>query len=228
VQSCLLRDNRAALVAGKEPLLAYMELMGNVVHGRVWHDSWGGQILEAEKEEKLGDGQPLFLGTWTDRGRIPDPDPTDVERYVRRVRRNTWSRAPVRLTRPDAEQMGLEPSKKVVSCVVGRPGNLVELHNEYIEGVEPDEDLVGIGVLLNVTDKGEVVVVGLLAGQPAQLGGVEVGDLIFSVDAAPVWFPEVYLRACMACMSLCAVCVFEVVQGSSLGMPCVFRLEFRG
>lgn len=179
-------------MAGKEPLLASMELIGNVVHGRVWHDSWGGQVLEAEKEEKLGDGLPLFLGTWTDRGRIPDPDATDVERYVRRVRRNTWSRAPVRLTRPDAEQMGLEPPKKVVSRVVGRPGHLVELHNEYLDSVEPAEDLVGIGVMLNVTDKGEVVVVGLLVGQAAQLGGVEVGDLIFSVDAAPVWFPEVF------------------------------------
>jgi hypothetical protein len=190
-ESCLLRDNKSALAAGKEPLLASMTLVGNVVHGRVWHDSWGGQVLEADKEEEMGDGQPLFLGTWTDRGRIPDPDATDVERYVRRVRRNTWSRAPVRLTRADAEQMGLDPPKKVVHAVIGRPGTLVEENNEYLNGQDDVDDFVGIGVCLNVTSKGEVVVVALLVGQAAQMGGIEVGDLIFSVDGAPVWLPEV-------------------------------------
>ena len=53
------------------------------------------------------------------------------------------------------------------------------------------DDFVGIGVCLNVTSKGEVVVVALLVGQAAQMGGIEVGDLIFSVDGAPVWLPEV-------------------------------------
>ena len=34
VQSCLLRDNMAALVAGTEAFLASMELVGNVVHNQ--------------------------------------------------------------------------------------------------------------------------------------------------------------------------------------------------
>jgi hypothetical protein len=105
VETCLLRDNACALVAGKEAMLASLHVVGNVIHGRVWHDSWGGQVVEGNKEEPHPDGLPLFLGTWTDRGRIGDPDPSDVERYVRRVRANTWSRLPVRLSRPDAEQV---------------------------------------------------------------------------------------------------------------------------
>ena len=42
--------------------------------------------------------------------------------------------------------------------VVGRPGSLIEENNEYVQVEEQaDEDLVGIGVCLNVTNKGEVV-----------------------------------------------------------------------
>lgn len=196
VQSCLLRDNMAALVAGTEAFLASMELVGNVVHGRVWHDGWGGHLLQADKPDEVGDGLPLFLGTWTDRGRIPDADPEDVWRYVRRVRRNTWSKLPVRLTRADMEQMGLEAPPKHVAHVVGRPGKLVEVNNEYVNAAELEEDLVGIGVALNTTSKGEVVVVGLLVGQPAHLGGVEVGDVIFAVDSVPVWLAEEVSKRC--------------------------------
>jgi len=50
-------------------------------------------VLQRDMEEELGDGQPMFLGTWTDRGRIADADALDKQRYVRRVRRNTWSRS---------------------------------------------------------------------------------------------------------------------------------------
>ena len=42
--------------------------------------------------------------------------------------------------------------------MVGRPGSLIEENNEYVQGEEQaDEDLVGIGVCLNVINKGEVV-----------------------------------------------------------------------
>ena len=76
--------------------------------------------------------------------------------------------------------------------MVGRPGSLIEENNEYVQGEEQaDEDLVGIGVCLNVTNKGEVVVVGLLAGHAAHVGGVEVGDIIFAVDHSPLWRPQV-------------------------------------
>ena len=50
-------------------------------------------MLQRDMEEELGDGQPMFLGTWNDRGRIADADLLDKQRYVRRVRRNTWSRS---------------------------------------------------------------------------------------------------------------------------------------
>eukprot|EP00961_Rhodomonas_salina_P053855 723003-Rhodomonas_salina.1 len=172
-----------------------MELYDNVVCGRVWHDEWGGEVHEANEEVKIGDDLPLFLGTWTDRGRIPDLDPDDVQRYVRRVRRNTWSRKPVRISRQDAESMGADPPKKVVSRVVGRPGFLHEENTRYEEAPEM-QPLVGIGIQLNFTDKGEVVVIGLLVGMPAQVGGVEVGDVITSVDGAPVWLPEEVARRC--------------------------------
>ena len=119
-----------------------------------------------------------------------------------------------------ASQMGLDPPKKVVHTVVGRPGNLVLEDNQFasdasdpkkhdsesvqdgrnvqdckdLVGRGKEEDLVGIGLLLNVTSKGEVVVVALMVGHPAQMGGVEVGDLILTVDSAPVWLPEVCAR----------------------------------
>lgn len=131
-----------------------------------------------------------------------------------------------------ASQMGLDPPKKVVHTVVGRPGNLILEDNQFasdasdakkhdsqalqhdsqslqharnvqdckdLVGRGKEEDLVGIGLLLNVTSKGEVVVVALMVGHPAQMGGVEVGDLILTVDSAPVWLPEVCVRpACAA------------------------------
>jgi hypothetical protein len=123
-----------------------------------------------------------------------------------------------------ASQMGLDPPKKVVHTIVGRPGNLVLEDNQFASDAsdakqhhseslqhdseslqharnvqnckdlverEKEEDLVGIGLLLNVTSKGEVVVVALMVGHAAQMGGVEVGDLILTVDSAPVWLPEV-------------------------------------
>ena len=118
-----------------------------------------------------------------------------------------------------ASQMGLDPPKKVVHTVVGRPGNLVLEDNQFasdasdakkhdseslqqdckdLVGRGKEEDLVGIGLLLNVTSKGEVVVVALMVGHPAQMGGVEVGDLIMTVDSAPVWLPEVCVRPARA------------------------------
>eukprot|EP00960_Hanusia_phi_P072965 767912-Hanusia_phi.AAC.6 len=195
VQACLIKDNKSAFVAGNEAHLAVMEIYDSVIHGRPWHDAWGGEIIEADREVDYGDGLPMFLGTWTDRGRIPDPDPTDVERYVRRVRKNTWSMQPVRISRADAEQMGLDPPKKTITRIVGRPGKLEETANQY-EGGPELVSLVGIGLRLNVTHRGEVVVMGLLVGMPAQVGGVEVGDVVTSVDGFPVWLPEHVMRRC--------------------------------
>lgn len=42
--------------------------------------------------------------------------------------------------------------------------------------------IIGIGVRLNMTDRGEVCVAGLMPGMPAQTAGVEVDDVISSVD----------------------------------------------
>jgi hypothetical protein len=145
--------------------------------------------------------------------------------------------------------MGLDPPKKVVHTVVGRPGNLVLEDNQFasdasdakkhdsqslqhdsqslqhdsqslqharnvqdckdLVGRGKEEDLVGIGLLLNVTSKGEVVVVALMLGHPAQMGGVEVGDLILTVDSAPVWLPEVCVRPARAAnyLFLASACV---------------------
>ena len=38
--------------------------------------------------------------------------------------------------------MGLVPPNKVLHTFVGRPGNLVELDNEFVDGPDMEEDLV--------------------------------------------------------------------------------------
>ena len=65
-------------------------------------------------------------------------------------------------TAQSQEITGWSPHSRVVlaqeQSVVGRPGSLIEANNEYVQGEEQaDEDLVGIGVCLNVINKGEVV-----------------------------------------------------------------------
>lgn len=88
IRGCTLRAGPAgsALVAGNCAHGASMSVSHSRVYGRPWHAEWGGVMAEADEVDgqQEGDGLPLFLGTWTDRGRIKDPDPDDVVRYIRR------------------------------------------------------------------------------------------------------------------------------------------------
>ena len=88
VRGCTLRAaaGGAALVAGNGAHGASLCMSHSRVHGRPWHAEWGGMMAEADEVDgqQEGDGLPLFLGTWTDRGRVKDPDPDDVVRYIRR------------------------------------------------------------------------------------------------------------------------------------------------
>ncbi len=90
IRGCTLRagGGGSALVAGNAAHGASMSMLHSRVHGRPWHAEWGGVMAEADEADaqQEGDGLPLFLGTWTDRGRIKDPDPDDVVRYIRRYR----------------------------------------------------------------------------------------------------------------------------------------------
>jgi hypothetical protein len=88
IRGCTLRasPSGSALVAGNGANGASMSISHTRVYGRPWHAEWGGVMAEADEVDgqQEGDGLPLFLGTWTDRGRIKDPDPDDVVRYIRR------------------------------------------------------------------------------------------------------------------------------------------------